>query len=430
MNWFKITVCCVGFASVSLIYIIFNNIKFAKLAKGSKPLEHDAALQIFQKFVTFFKDFNAEIAKTVCSEMFYYSITTELKSLQKIGIRKAIAFKANNNIPLPDLDVRLDDGKNNYATGLLIGDYEEKYISTENDNVLYMKKIPLAMLILSVIRSVHQQGKDEFYCSNCGKPLQVEADHIVCSGCGTKYSTESKDWSLTDVRVMNYKAHNIQTNLLMATVVMVLGLSFFGKYLIPAVTFNVLMFGFNAFLVLLTLYYLKRLSRIFKVLQEISRRDPNFSRMVFTSRIEYLINLYFKAKSFNPYLIKPFSDKEFFEKLQAGFSDNNEVLIDLEIKVMEPIGYEEVNDHQVVTVKAQLNTVVVTPKKKVKKKKVKAVIKLARHSNTQTQIFTEADYMPCEGCGASINLAADGLCKYCGSPIDLSKYDWILVAVN
>lgn len=429
MNWFYITLGCIVFAAFSLVYIIVSNIKFAKPAQDAKQLDRETALILLQKFITFFKDFNAEIAKTICSELFYYSLDTELRALQRVGIRKLITFKEAPSLPHFGQDVRIGDGKNNFATGLLKGEYEEKYINTGNDQVLYTKTVPVATLVLAAIQSGNAFGKEQFYCSNCGIQLKVESNYIVCPRCGTKYNTESKEWALTDVRVMNYQKSNQQTNLIALTIFAALGLSFVGKYLIPVAAHNALMLVLNTALILLTVSYYNRLNRTFKILQKIAKRDLHFSRMVFVSRIEYLINLYFKAKSYNPQLIRAFSSRELSEKLLARYSDQ-EVLIDLEIKAVDLIGSENVNDHQVITAKAQLIMVVVDRHKRVRRRKVKTVLKLSRHNDAKTQVFTEADYLLCDGCGASINLTADGQCKYCSNPIDLSKYDWTLVEIN
>ncbi len=431
MDWVTITIGCIIFSVFGLLFAIISNIKFSpKPDGGSKEVDHEVTRDMFNKVITFFKKFDSDMARSVCSDMFYNSIKTELSGLTRFGIRKDISFAENPETAKSNVNLKLNDGKNSFTVDILYGDYKEKYISTADNKELYSKNIPVSSVALYMIQSEDAQSKESFYCSNCGKQLSIDADSVVCPACGTKYNTESNKWSLTDLQAVNYKKSNSQSGLIGLGVIVLMVLSLVGGLFIPEALFNMIMAICNGALVIATLFYIYYINKALKPLKDISKHDPNFSRMVFQSRIDYLVNLYFKARYFNPQLIKPFASKELVDRLAKDFSEDNELIVDLDIGKKLITKLEVSGEHMVATIKLKLTSVIVNKNRRVKKKKSNAEIKLARHMSARTKVYTDADYITCEGCGANINLTADGKCKYCGNPIDVSKYDWVIREFN
>ena len=59
-------------------------------------------------------------------------------------------------------------------------------------------------------------------------------------------------------------------------------------------------------------------------------------------------------------------------------------------------------------------------------KKVYFEVVLEKDEKCLTAEIFSPSVMHCQGCGASVSLLDGRFCQYCGTEIDLEKYDWAI----
>ena len=63
---------------------------------------------------------------------------------------------------------------------------------------------------------------------------------------------------------------------------------------------------------------------------------------------------------------------------------------------------------------------------KIKERNEKVKMTLIKDAGCKTQAVCGASVLKCKGCGAPISLMEGKTCRFCGSTLDLKKYDWVI----
>lgn len=100
-------------------------------------------------------------------------------------------------------------------------------------------------------------------------------------------------------------------------------------------------------------------------------------------------------------------------------------VIDIETNRMVLENYEIENDIQKAQVKVGLKLLSLKGEK-IKASYEKIGLQLIKSASCKTQAVSGPEVIRCEGCGSSISLVEGKGCRFCGRPIPLYRYDWII----
>lgn len=177
-----------------------------------------------------------------------------------------------------------------------------------------------------------------------------------------------------------------------------------------------------------------------KLIQELINQDSTFNEATFKS---YVDNMFAKIHNAIMYdelnTVSHFMTSEVyqtFEQKVASLNQQNLIQMydELNVKSTEIIGFEATNDELKITVKLisryldyYLNKetgdyVSGNNQSRVEKENILTLIK-------KRAFLTQNAVRKCSGCGASIDVNANGVCSYCGTTYNLEDYDYILANI-
>lgn len=418
---------------ISFGWVSFNNIRF-KLNKtgpsANQGLLDESTKKMFLKNLTeVYRTSNIKTVMSTVTENLYYSIEAELSILTKLGLRKEVTIiPVESPVKGEPLPFVIDDGKNNMTLSGLDCSYTEKYIDNATGKVLYKKKIPHSLYTIELIKSDILDLKNEYFCSSCGAPMEVNGDFFDCHYCSAHYNTESYSWSASDVIVQNRKNNNSTSNLFIGFIFMFIAVTLLGLNF-PYSILGTISISLDIFLILFSVLCALVVNHQLRYIRKILAADKNFSRSNFKKRVVYLLKRFYLAQGTHSSLIQPLMVSELYKELESVHKYDNYYLLDFDVLALSIKDYYVKNGKQVVSVDIKANTISMNPKKKLRKKKQKIRINVCRDEKTFTNTYDEMKTVNCENCNAPINLAKDGKCKYCGNTFDLSKFDWIIYKI-
>jgi len=312
-------------------------------------------------------------------------------------------------------------------------------MDTTTNAVLETTQYNDANIVLHVSRNPEREPGEEISCLGCGMPIGSDGELFICQYCGATYTSDSYDWSITNYEVYNksgssntFSANPIITGasvLIMLLMILnpILGFIAGGSPSLTPVVWigNVIALGGVLFYMLYLIPY------VMKGYIDMKKIDPLSSIMQISNRMEYLLSIFFSAMSFNPRILKPFIDPGVYNEITQNYNPTGNYVLKFAgggwatvsgIIRHEGKIYLNYNIDMILTV--------FDSSRRLQKYKKRLVFQLCRGENVVTAHKGGPEALVCPGCGMTINLTADGKCKFCGTEYDLSQVDWILGRVG
>lgn len=154
------------------------------------------------------------------------------------------------------------------------------------------------------------------------------------------------------------------------------------------------------------------------IADEIRKNDPLFSKEYFFSNIQNkLATIHYADKSEQ---VSVFAEKDlsvFFQK----YSD----VIDMDVTniTFENTSFDEKESR--IELSAKLNLICVKDSGFYETSE-NVKMSFVKDSACKTEAVCEPSMLKCKNCGSSVSLLDGGKCQYCGTPLNLKAYDWVI----
>lgn len=416
-------------APLSLLFMLTTMPKDNGGRNGSQDrqdMSREKRWDLIEKIQRVYDTFNLTAIQSITSEMKYMMTACTCKILQRAGVRKVVTIQPDEE--KDKVVSRLyawSDGKNDGLVDMGYCSYKEQYLDSSSDKVLYEKIWPKAFIVLNAIRAAHTQGNAAKFCTQCGAPIEISGDFYHCRQCGAHYQSDAYEWTITGLQEQNETKSNQISNLLSVLIIGTLALALI---CIPVSFFplHLIVYLLDAFMAGSMAWFLFMMKKNIKGVQDCQKQDPLFSRQAFQRRVEYLYRLYNLARDLDVSLLKPFIDGESYEKLKEQNVLDEFYYLDNDFYQLLTPEFRIENGKQWMECFLSVFEVTINEKRKIKKKKKKVHMTLVRDKDCKTELKNGAELYTCEHCGATVNLAQDGKCRYCGLQIDLLKHDWCI----
>lgn len=332
----------------------------------------------------------------------------------------------------------------------LVGLYRQNVITkrkfAQNGNKIRTKKEYEHLNIFMLQGKVEGENAT---CPNCGHVGKMAEFIDGCDSCGSLFTvkdfeTKVSGFSLEEntavklKRSMNKTAIilGIITGALMLTAAICLGLVILlllmGNDGLAAVgsvwgfmlAYDFVQVGFRCIWILIVLYFILRIfllnvyrSRI-RGEEIVQNAIPWFSGEDFCQNLEYkLRNIHMTDNASEVAAFASCSLEQVVEKYKD--------VVDCNVTLCRFKGAYEQDDHYVV--KALITMRLTLYKgRKIRTKYEKLMLTLDGRKNVINKKEIALREYKCEGCAGSINILEGSSCKYCGAPIDYSKYGWVI----
>ena len=150
----------------------------------------------------------------------------------------------------------------------------------------------------------------------------------------------------------------------------------------------------------------------------VRKTDPLFSIQSFFGGVQNKLSAIHYAES--PAEINAFSESD-LSSLTGKYKD----VVDVDIQDMKMESYGTDNMFQRAAVSAELRLLELHGGK-IKERNEKVKMTLIKDAGCKTQAVCGASVLKCKGCGAPLSLMEGKTCRFCGSTLDLKKYDWVI----
>ena len=150
----------------------------------------------------------------------------------------------------------------------------------------------------------------------------------------------------------------------------------------------------------------------------VRKTDPLFSIQSFFGGVQNKLSAIHYAES--PAEINAFSESD-LSSLTGKYKD----VVDVDIQDMKMESYGTDNMFQRAAVSAELRLLELHGGK-IKERNEKVKMTLIKDAGCRTQAVCGASVLKCKGCGAPLSLMEGKTCRFCGSNLDLKKYDWVI----
>ncbi len=400
----------------------------------SAVLPQDATVWYLRYYTDVFKSQNLNSVVSIMTDTFYHLVSTTIKGLNRLGIRKEIEvdpFPANVD-GQEDTDAVLVEGKTDISSGHVDCRMVERYIDTQTGQVLFEQRHDKKALTLNVTRSSARTAAEPICCLNCGAEVDTSGEIFVCKHCGTTYRSDSYDWVLSSVDWLTFRSKASKLGGLLAGVIlaamilpMILGIFASGRPVLIAIVVILNLIFLAA--VIAGLGFSAHAQAGFNRLAKI---DPLASPTVMQRRAVYLMRRLYHAHDHNMADIRPMMDAQMYQYLLQNHRHSGNYVLDFDEVSLDVPRLSMQNGRQVFEANFQANLVVLTPQRRVEFVLKRGKITLYRNQNTRYEHKLQAESFTCGGCGSSLNLTANGSCKYCGLEYDIADFDWKLATVD
>lgn len=403
---------------------------------GSKGFQNRSELSrekrwaLIENIERVYDNFNLPAIQNLASEMMFTMTACTCKILQRVGVRKVVSIQRDEQRDqIASQPFASSDGKNDMLIDVAYCSYSEQYLDSSSDKVLYEKKWPKAMIILSAIKAAHTDGTAAKFCTQCGAPISLTGDFYQCDRCGAHYQSDAYEWTVTGIQAQNESKNELVSKLLTVLVIGTLALALIS---LPISFFplHLIVYLLDAFMVGGMVCFLRFMKKNIKGSQDCQEHDSLFSRQAFQRRAEYLYRLYNQAKDLDVSLLQPFMDPKSFAKLKENNVLDDFYYLDNDFYQLLTPEFKIEDGKQWMDCFLNVFEVTINEKRKIKKKKKKVHMVLVRDKDCMTEIKNGAELYTCEHCQATVNLAQDGKCRHCGLEIDLLKHDWCIHSIE
>ncbi len=381
------------------------------------------------------------------TQPFWQSMYLSRKRLRDNGIHIDMDIENENKGNIEQVDFS-DDGKSQVGTFKEPIKIRKRYV--KNGHKIYEKtgkKIGLTSVITS-----HREG-EEVNCPNCGHLASIDSYIDGCDYCGSKFQVEDFNEKVSSYSIeedTDKKSKGLLKKIffvlggtmaiaaaaaILPIVILVVGLitglgdgtgSFgmgivlmSGYYLVPAFILIIIIYGI--LVVILYNAYIKNSYRRIEqsqALKTINFRCPNFSAEKFASNLEYkLRNIHF-AQNANE--VNAFAS---FELSQVISHYNN--VIECNIEKLKFLEVTAKGDLILFKVKVKMKLTKLWGDK-IKEETEQVILNISLKNIVNNYDESNIIMYKCENCGSTVSLLNGGVCEYCGTKMDYSKYSFII----
>ncbi len=362
----------------------------------------------------------------------HYLNKRRLKSLGVIAKYEYIHptdYSAGNDQRLPRWDYN-HDGKNLICRLSDSMNYRKSFYS--NNRFLWAedgKGLPGEYYIM---QSKNVNGR--CICPNCGYEDTLENLVDGCDYCDTKFQIEDFRQKVSSVYLPNntsqqrdgFAIHKSFLPLYFILVVITMAMIGFassrgvvGMLLTPVIII--------AFIVIFLAIVLGKTSkqsiqegpgRTKQTLEQLRKVDSHFSEEAFIGNLSNKLMSIHYAESINE--IQAFTECD-----MTQFIHTYKNVLDCKILKCVLMGYHTDGAYQHLDVNVDLG-LTIYENNKVLRATTHLGLHLIRSINALTPEANDINIYKCHGCGSSLSLLNGGQCQYCGSGLELKKYDWVI----
>lgn len=404
-------------------------------AQTPDKVEVGKFLEKLDIYISALKMGNIRKLNSIMSDSMYHMTETDAQVLARLGVRRDIEYVTTGFIESVPM---MSDGKVSWSTIQIPCRYTERLIDFQTDEVVNTTYYSDATLVMHLTRSDSRQPGEEVSCIGCGQPISTGGELFICQHCGATYTSDSYDWSISGYAVLSEKiegmgkASAMMMRASIAVMIMMVALPILGFISTAAPFLRFIVIPGNILMAGAVLYWgLKVVPESFRGLNDMRRIDPLFSMQKFFSRVQYLVAVFFNAMNYNYNNLKPFIDPYVYAEIVQNYNPTGNYV--LKVDITGDGKTSEVTRHGgkiYMTVTANMFLTVIDSYRRVQKVEKQLAFQVCRAESAMTTLKPNPDVLICPGCDRSINLTADGKCKFCGADYDLSQIDWILGRVD
>ncbi len=309
-----------------------------------------------------------------------------------------------------------------HTQGEMIYKYE-----TANDKLTFSTDLPPIFSIVST-----DQTPESRICPNCGSEVNSKEALEGCPSCGTRFHVTDYDFKVCGESVFHTKMKN--GRLLVGTFFgTMLGGMIIGMIMNPSADLLTLFLnsipiafalGFPIYAVIvigMAIVILNRMSKDSRVptfCHRLRKEDPNLSAEEFEAEVLSRIRTFFLSDETD--------DIRFVSGAKPGqFQD----IVDVRVKEYKNLAVVPNPDFQIVRAHVILELIRVRNGKFIRENG-KYAFDIYRLATTKTELKTDKEIYTCPSCASSLSILDGGRCKFCGNTTDLSRYGWVLGAVQ
>ncbi|WHH61334.1 hypothetical protein [Petroclostridium sp. X23] len=392
-----------------------------------------------------FRNRNINTIMNSMSDLLFQALNMEINNLNRLGLKRDIKFIPKKEKERDESITVSDFGKFSVTEEKLTGNYQESLIDTTNDTVLWKRQFSKSNLTMVLSRNPEQREKKEFYCQGCGSPIKLVGEQFICHNCGAKYSSDSYDWIIGDIKLSNEgllggtsgeKTKSIITEEISKKAGLVLG------YAIIAVVVASLFLGKSSIVSTLAgwasnfLVFTMLLGGVYYIYlifpyRHLIKYDKMSSPQRVNERAGYLLRRLMLTYQNYPGKMKAFMDSSFFERWKNSLKTEEDQLIftETDLSKLNIKKFWVKDGRQHIKLEVATFNLYITPEKVIKETSENIGVILYRNQNVYYQNVFDVQTFYCESCGMPMDLAADGKCRYCGAEYDLADYDWKIEAL-
>jgi len=388
-------------------------------------------LQKLDTYIDSVRTGNIRRLHSIMSDSMYHLTESDAQARARLGIRREIEYAPAGFIaPSPIMH----DGKVSWSSVQFPVKYTERIIDNQTNQPLHTIHHDKADIVMTITRSDSRAPGEVLSCIGCGQPVDTSGELFICPYCKATYTADSYAWSISAYAVLSEKSQekSVIGRLTVVTMIMMIVLPILG-FISQAVPFlrwvviivNILMLG-------MILYWgLWMVPNAFRGVFHMRKIDRLFSMSKFFSRVEYLMSIFFSATNYNPNNLKPFMDQYVFAEMMQNFQHTGNYVLRVDMHGQgKTSAIKRHGGRHYMTLSINTDVVLLDSYRRVHELKKRISFQVCRAESAMTTLKSNFDILECPGCGRSINLTANGKCKYCGAGYDLSQIDWILGRID
>ncbi len=400
--------------------------------KRPSALSQDRALYYLRLYCEVFKTQNLLSVVSIMSNQFYNKISNMINAYGRIGIRKEIELA-----PYPPEENAADD-TTVYAQGyrdmsVNSTDFQvlERYVDTQTGRVLHERYKNKQSIITTLMRGTHRTEAEELHCLGCGNKVDTSGETFVCKFCGATYRADSFDWVMDGLQIglgAILKTNKAARFALVLTLV--------GMAAVPLSVVALFVDFFVWLAILCNISYIAAVvfalvveRKVLKSMSPLEQYDPGESIMHLNSRFSNILERLAFAMDFNVSEAASDLDAPLYNYL-ATLTPRGDYHV-LEASVFTgDFQYYHADNRQYLDAPVTLAFLLLTQDRQIAEISKTVNARFYRNINTRISVQNQMQNVTCSVCGFSLDLTAQGSCKYCGTQYDMADFDWKLASID
>lgn len=376
----------------------------------------------------------SENAFTHATQNLWYSHYLNKKRLKRLGVETKCSKMSRTDYP-PAENQRFSiyyshDGKNLICK--ILDKLRYKRIFYKNGKSIWKDGSDSKECEYYIIRSKSVNGK--CICPNCGHEDIIENLLDGCDYCHTKFHIEDFDSKVSSVYMPNSNTRSRDNNKfkkINSVLFIIFVFALFPFIVNSQFTFGLNFFGFPlmaTILIFLSVFILiagkhsakKGPGRNYESVEKLRETDPMFSEEYFIGNLTNKLESIHYAESMEEINSFTYCDLSNIIRNYANV---------LSSRLMECVvmNYNKDGDFHVLEVNVVMKLAEISGDA-VWEREEKIRLRLAKNADVKTNAVNDVIVYTCQSCGASVSLLKGGKCSYCGSSMDMIRYDWVVVS--